>query len=115
MAELIDLTLTLSSERVSKVPGLTEVETVVLQTPATHARSNQRLCMATHIGARIDALFHFVDDAAIVDDMPREKFMGSAVPLDLRSTARGLTQLQVSELEEAVASAQALKRSTETS
>ena len=55
MAELIDLTLTLGSERVSDVPGLMGVETSQLQTHESHARSNQRLCLATHIGTHVDA------------------------------------------------------------
>ena len=53
MTELIDLTLTLGSERVSLVPGLVGVETESIQTHATHARSNQKLCLATHIGTHV--------------------------------------------------------------
>ena len=99
MAELIDLTLTLGSERASDVPGLMGVETSQLQTHESHARSNQKLCLATHIGTHVDAPYHFVEGAATVDQMPLEKYMGPTVLLDLRSMARGLTPLQVSELE----------------
>ena len=109
MAELIDLTLTLGSERVSDVPGLMGVETSQLQTHESHARSNQKLCLATHIGTHVDAPYHFVEGAATVDQMPLEKYMGPAVLLDLRSVARGLTPLQVSELEDAGATPEALK------
>ena len=99
MAELIDLTLTLGSERISVVPGLAGVETSPLQTHESHARSNQRLCLATHIGTHVDAPYHFVPGAATIEEMPLEKFMGPALLLDLRSVARGLEPLQTSELQ----------------
>lgn len=108
MTELIDLTLTLGSERVSDVPGLVGAETTAIMTHATHARSNQKLCMATHIGTHVDAPYHFVDGAPTVDEMPLEKYMGPALLLDLRPVARGLTPLQVSDLEGAGASSEAL-------
>ena len=63
MNELIDLTLTLGSDRISLVPGLVGVETEPIQTHETHARSNQKLCLATHIGTHVDAPYHFVDGA----------------------------------------------------
>ncbi|GIT02113.1 MAG: hypothetical protein CM1200mP27_07380 [Chloroflexota bacterium] len=52
MSELIDLTLTLGGDRISLVPGLVGVETEPIQTHASHARSNQKLCLATHIGTQ---------------------------------------------------------------
>ena len=55
MSELIDLTLTLGGDRISLVPGLVGVETEPIQTHASHARSNQKLCLATHIGTHVDA------------------------------------------------------------
>jgi len=42
---LIDLTLTLGSERVTAVPGLIGVTTEPLQTHETHARSNTKLTL----------------------------------------------------------------------
>lgn len=98
MARLIDLTLTLGSDRVSPVPGLMGVETAPLQTHETHARSNQRLCLATHIGTHVDAPYHFVPGAATVDEMPLERYMGPALLLDLRPAARGLEPLTVAQL-----------------
>ena len=98
MAELIDLTLTLGSERISLVPGLVGVETESIQTHATHARSNQKLCLATHIGTHVDAPFHFVDGATTIENMPLEKYAGPALLLDLRSVAKGQTPLSVSDL-----------------
>ena len=109
MPKLIDLTLTLGSPRVSAVPGLIGVTMVPLQTHESHTRSNTKLTLATHIGTHVDAPYHFVEGAATVDQMPLEKYMGPAVLLDLRSVARGLTPLQVSELEDAGATPEALK------
>ena len=101
MAELIDLTLTLGSDRVSVVPGLAGVETTPLQTHESHARSNQKVCLATHIGTHVDAPFHFVPGAATIEEMPLEKYTGPALLLDLRSVARGLEPIQTSELQAA--------------
>ena len=109
MSELIDLTLTLGSERISLVPGLVGVETTSIQTHATHARSNQKLCLATHIGTHVDAPFHFVDGAATIEDMPLEKYAGPAILLDLRSVAKELSPLTVSELTDAGANPASVK------
>ena len=109
MAELIDLTLTLGSGRVSLVPGLVGVELEPIQTHATHARSNQKLCLATHIGTHVDAPYHFVDGAATIEDMPLEKYAGPALLLDLRPVAQGKSPLSVSELENAGASPQSVR------
>ncbi|HAA95075.1 MAG: cyclase family protein [SAR202 cluster bacterium] len=109
MAELIDLTLTLGSDRISLVPGLVGVETSPIQTHETHARSNQKLCLATHIGTHVDAPYHFVDGATTVENMPLEKYAGPALLLDLRSAVKGLAPILVSELEDAGASAASVK------
>ena len=109
MAELIDLTLTLGSERISLVPGLVGVETEPIQTHATHARSNQKLCLATHIGTHVDAPFHFVDGATTVENMPLEKYAGPAILLDLRSAAKGQEPLTVAELTEAGANPESVQ------
>ena len=50
MTELIDLTLTLGSERVSAVPGLIGVTMKPLHTHESHTRSNTKLTLATHLG-----------------------------------------------------------------
>ena len=49
MAELIDLTLTLGSDRISLVPGLVGVETEPIQTHATHARRAWEQGGFTHV------------------------------------------------------------------
>ena len=109
MTELIDLTLTLGSERISLVPGLVGVETEPIQTHATHARSNQKICLATHIGTHVDAPFHFVDGATTVENMPLEKYAGPALLLDLRSAAKGQQPLTIEELTQAGANSDSVK------
>mgnify|MGYP006177551689 FL=1 len=109
MAELIDLTLTLGSDRISLVPGLVGVETESIQTHETHARSNQKLCLATHIGTHVDAPFHFVDGATTVENMPLEKYAGPAILLDLRSVSKGQEPLTIAEITEAGANPETVK------
>tara|TARA_Y100001001_G_C7977951_1_gene298342 strand:- start:235 stop:909 length:675 start_codon:yes stop_codon:yes gene_type:complete len=109
MADLIDLTLTLGSDRISLVPGLVGVETESIQTHETHARSNQKLCLATHIGTHVDAPFHFVDGATTVENMPLEKYAGPAILLDLRSVSKGQEPLTISEITEAGANPESVK------
>ena len=109
MADLIDLTLTLGSDRISLVPGLVGVETESIQTHETHARSNQKLCLATHIGTHVDAPFHFVDGATTVENMPLEKYAGPAILLDLRSVSKGQEPLTIAEITEAGANPESVK------
>ena len=109
MAELIDLTLTLGSDRISLVPGLVGVETESIQTHETHARSNQKLCLATHISTHVDAPFHFVDGATTVENMPLEKYAGPAILLDLRSVSKGQEPLTIAEITEAGANPETVK------
>ncbi|HIF43772.1 MAG TPA: cyclase family protein [Dehalococcoidia bacterium] len=109
MADLIDLTLTLGSDRISLVPGLVGVKTESIQTHETHARSNQKLCLATHIGTHVDAPFHFVDGATTVENMPLEKYAGPAILLDLRSVSKGQEPLTIAEITEAGANPESVK------
>jgi kynurenine formamidase len=109
MADLIDLTLTLGGDRISLVPGLVGVETESIQTHETHARSNQKLCLATHIGTHVDAPFHFVDGATTVENMPLEKYAGPAILLDLRSVSKGQEPLTIAEITEAGANPESVK------
>ena len=109
MAELIDLTLTLGSDRISLVPGLVPVETSSIQTHATHARSNQKLCLPTHIGTHVDAPYHFHRDGTTVENMPLDRYMGPALLLDLRGSAKGKTAISVDDLKRAGAEPNAVK------
>ena len=99
MTELIDLTLTLGSDRVIPVPGLIGVCTEPLHTHESHARSNTKLTLATHIGTHVDAPYHFHPDGVTVENMPLNRYMGPALLLDLRQVAKGLTPLSVADLQ----------------
>ena len=101
MTRLIDLTLTLGSDRVSAVPGLIGVCTKPLQTHESHTRSNTKLTLATHIGTHVDAPDHFDPDGTTVENMPLERYMGPAVLLDLRELAQSLTPISVADLKQA--------------
>ena len=109
MAQLIDLTLTLGSDRVTAVPGLIGVTMEPLQTHESHTRSNTKLTLATHLGTHVDAPFHFHADGTTVENMPLEKYMGPALLLDLRELAQGKTPISVFDLQEAGAAPQDLK------
>ena len=109
MTELIDLTLTLGSDRVIPVPGLIGVCTEPLHTHETHARSNTKLTLATHIGTHVDAPYHFHANGTTVEDMPLNRYMGPALLLDLRPVAKGLTPLSVDDLQQAGATPEAVR------
>ena len=91
------------------MPGLVGVETEPIQTHATHARSNQKICLATHIGTHVDAPFHFVDGATTVENMPLEKYAGPGRLLDRRSAAKGQHPLTIEELTQARAISDSVK------
>ena len=109
MTELIDLTLTLGSDRVVPVPGLIGVCTEPLHTHESHARSNTKLTLATHIGTHVDAPYHFHADGTTVENMPLNRYMGPALLLDLRETARGLTPLSVADIQQAGGTPEAVR------
>ena len=101
MNQLIDLTLTLGSERVSAVPGLIGVSMKPLQTHESHTRSNTKLTLATHLGTHVDAPYHFHPGGTTVEDMPLERYVGPALLLDLRDSARSKTPISVDDLQKA--------------
>ena len=108
MTELIDLTITLGSDRITEVPGLIGVETEPLMTHACHARSNTKLTFPTHIGTHVDAPYHFHEDGVTLDNMPLDKYMGSALLLDLRATSQNRTPISVEDLKQAGGDSQTL-------
>ncbi|MCY4366654.1 MAG: cyclase family protein [Chloroflexi bacterium] len=109
MTELIDLTLTLGSDRVVPVPGLIGVCTEPLHTHESHARSNTKLTLATHIGTHVDAPYHFHADGTTVENMPLDRYMGPALLLDFREVAKGLTPLSVADIQQAGGTHEAVK------
>ncbi|MBM3941572.1 MAG: cyclase family protein [SAR202 cluster bacterium] len=109
MPELIDLTLTLGSPRVTPVPGLIGVSMEPLQTHQSHARSNTKLTLATHLGTHVDAPYHFHPGGVTVDNMPLERYMGQALLLDLRQLYRSQTPISVADLQQAGGRPEALR------
>lgn len=109
MAELIDLTLTLGSNRVTPVPGLIGVTMEPLHTHETHARSNTKLTLSIHLGTHVDAPYHFHPNGTTVENMPLEKYMGPALLLDLRGVARSQTALSVADLQQTGGTPEALR------
>ena len=109
MTELIDLTLTLGSDRVAPVPGLIGVCTEPLHTHESHARSNTKLTLATHIGTHVDAPYHFDPGGTTVENMPLNRYVGPALLLDLRAVAKGLTPLSVSDIQNSGGTSEAVK------
>jgi kynurenine formamidase len=101
MVELVDLTLTLGSSRVTPVPGLVGVSMEPLQTHQTHARSNTKLTLATHLGTHVDAPYHFHADGTTVDNMPLQRYAGPAVLLDLRTLPKEQRPILVTDLQQA--------------
>ncbi|MDE2778797.1 MAG: cyclase family protein [Chloroflexota bacterium] len=109
MTELIDLTLTLGSDRVVPVPGLIGVCTEPLHTHESHARSNTKLTLATHIGTHVDAPYHFHADGTTVENMPLNRYMGPALLLDFREIAKSLTPLSVADIQQAGGTPEAVR------
>jgi kynurenine formamidase len=109
MSELIDLTLTLGGNRITAVPGLVSVEMEPLMTHQSHARSNTKLTLATHVGTHVDAPYHFHPGGITVDDMPLERYMGPSLLLDLRKLARRGAPISVANLQQAGGGEEALR------
>ena len=109
MTQLVDLTLTLGSERVAPVPGLVGVSMEPLHTHESHARSNTKLTLATHLGTHVDAPYHFHPDGITVENMPLNRYMGPAKLLDLRELARGQSAISIADLQQAGADPEALR------
>ena len=109
MEQLVDLTLTLGSERVTAVPGLIGFTAEPLMTHESHARSNTKLTLSIHLGTHVDAPYHVHPNGATVDNMPLEKYTGLALLLDLRKSAKSLTPISVADLQQAGGKPGALK------
>lgn len=88
MAKWVDLTLTLTPDRLTPVPGLPGFTAEPVHTHAQHGRSNTRITLATHLGTHVDAPYHFVAEGATIDRVPLERLAGRGVLADLRRFAR---------------------------
>ena len=99
---IIDLTLTLGSDQITPVPGLIEVQTSPLQTHETHARSNTKLTLPTHIGTHVDAPYHFIESGETLENMPLNKFIGPGLLLDLRKLSNPKTSIKLNDIKESL-------------
>ena len=105
MAKMIDLTITLGSDRITVVPGLIGVTTEPLQTHETHIRSNTKMTLATHLSTHVAAPYHFDPDGETLENMPLDRYMRSALLLGQRKVVESRTPISVDELREAGATA----------
>lgn len=99
---IIDLTLVLGGDQITPVPGLIGVETSPLQTHQSHARSNTKLTMPTHIGTHVDAPYHFIESGTTLENVPLEKFIGPGLLLDLRETSKSKTAISLQDIDSAL-------------
>tara|TARA_A100001037_G_C15154015_1_gene642316 strand:- start:11089 stop:11775 length:687 start_codon:yes stop_codon:yes gene_type:complete len=97
--KIIDLTLLLGGNEITPVPGLIGVETTPLQTHLSHARSNTKLTLPTHIGTHVDAPYHFIESGETLENVALEKFIGPGLLLDLRETWRPKTGITLEHLQ----------------
>lgn len=88
MAKWVDLTLTLSPDRLTPVPGLPGFTAEPVHTHVQHGRSNTRITLATHLGTHVDAPYHFVPEGATIDLVPLERLVGRGILADLRRFAQ---------------------------
>ena len=49
------------------------------------------LCLGSHTGTHVDAPSHFIDAGKAIDQLPLERFIGSAWVADLRQVRRAIT------------------------
>ena len=99
---IVDLTLTLGGDQITPVPGLIEVETSPLQTHQSHARSNTKLTLPTHIGTHLDAPYHFIESGETLENMPLYKFVGDGLLLDLRELSKPKTSIKLEDLKKSL-------------
>ena len=99
---IVDLTLTLGGDQITPVPGLIEVETSPLQTHQSHARSNTKLTLPTHIGTHVDAPYHFIESGETLENMPLYKFVGDGLLLDLRELSKPKTSIKLEDLKKSL-------------
>ncbi|GBD11133.1 Kynurenine formamidase [bacterium HR23] len=88
MTRWVDLTLPLSGDRLTPVPGLPGFTAEPVHTHAQHGRSNTRITLATHLGTHVDAPYHFVPEGLTIDTVPLERLAGRGVLADLRRYAQ---------------------------
>ncbi|RLB00093.1 MAG: hypothetical protein DRG83_12055, partial [Deltaproteobacteria bacterium] len=99
---IIDLSVTLSSDRLSLVPGHPQFSLREFHSHEKDFRSNSYLQMSTHTGTHVDAPFHFIPDGVTIDRISLERLCGAAVLIDLRKVSSPRKPIDVHEIINAV-------------
>ena len=94
MPKLIDLSLPLTAN-VTVVPGHPTLSFHPIHRHETHGRSNTEMRASIHTGTHCDPPYHFVPGGKTIDQMPLERFMGSAVKIDLRRKVKPRTGITI--------------------
>lgn len=97
MPKLIDLSLPLTAD-VTVVPGHPHLSFHPIHTHRTHGRSNTEMRASIHTGTHCDPPFHFVPGGKTIDRMPLDRFMGTAVKIDLRRKAKPKTGITIEDI-----------------
>ncbi len=94
----IDLTMPLS-EKTPVFPGAPPSEFRSVATVAQDGWNELRLAFNAHFGTHLDAPYHLLDDGKKLSDYPVDRFVGSAVVIDVR----GQKEIRVNSSDLAVA------------
>lgn len=85
--KLIDLTAPFGPQT-TPVPGHPRITFDPIHTHERDGRSNTLCTFSIHTGTHIDAPFHFYREGATIDRLALETFMGPALRLDVRTSAK---------------------------
>ncbi|MGA7076835.1 MAG: cyclase family protein [Halobacteriota archaeon] len=85
---IVDLSLPISADTAT-YPGDPGPRIEVLSTIDTGGANLTRIVLSAHTGTHVDVPYHLVKDGESVDELPLEKFCGSALTYDLAHKALG--------------------------
>ncbi|MFQ5539011.1 MAG: cyclase family protein [Candidatus Binatia bacterium] len=97
MPKIIDLSLSLTS-KATVVPGHPRLTFRPIHRHKVHGRSNTQMRFSIHTGTHVDAPYHFVPKGVTVDRVPLERFMGTAIKIDLRRKIRPKTGITIDDI-----------------
>lgn len=99
MPKIIDLSLPLTTN-VTVVPGHPRLSFHPIHEHRKHGRSNTEMRASIHTGTHCDPPFHFVPGGKTIDQMPLERFMGTAVKIDLRRKVKPQTGITIADVQD---------------
>lgn len=94
----IDLTVPWGPE-IQPLEGHPRVSFEPITTHDREHRSNTRVTFSIHTGTHIDSPYHFYADAAGIDEMPLEIFIGPARVVDLTDVAKPAQAISLEDLQ----------------